>query len=66
VTITSDSTPAATASLAADLAVVKAQVQPYQPAYAAVTHPATGPAALSVGFTAPSPLGLLTAVLDAA
>jgi hypothetical protein len=48
------------------LALVKAQDQPYLPAYAAIVQPAGGqPTALSFEFTAPSPLGLLTAVLTA-
>jgi hypothetical protein len=54
------------AGLESALALVKAQDQPYLPAYAAIAQPAGGqPAALSVEFTAPSPLGLLTAVLTA-
>jgi len=48
------------------LALVKAQVPPYLPAQAAMTQLAVGPAALSIEFAAPSPLGLLTAVLDRA
>ena len=51
------------ADLAAALALVKAQVPPYLPAQAAIVH-GRGPAALSIEFAAPSPLGLLTAVLD--
>jgi hypothetical protein len=43
---------------------VKAQVPPYLPAQAAIVYPASGPASLSIEFAAPSPLGLLTAVLD--
>ena len=50
--------------LAAALALVRAQHPPYLPAYAAISHPAGGPAALSIQFAAPSPLGLLTAVLS--
>lgn len=51
-------------NLAAALALVKAQVQPYLPAEAAIVRPAAGPTALNIEFAAPSPLGLLTAVLD--
>jgi len=47
-------------NLAAALALVNAQVPPYLPAQATIMHPA----ALSIEFAAPSPLGLLTAVLD--
>ena len=54
------------ARLKSALALVRAQDQPYLPAYAAIAQPADGqPAALSLEFTAPSPLGLLTAVLTA-
>ena len=38
--------------------------QPYLPAHATIVHPGTGRAALSIQFAAPSPLGLLTAVLE--
>ena len=51
------------AELAAALALVNAQDPPYQPAQAVIIHPAAGQAALSIEFAAPSPLGLLTAVL---
>jgi len=63
VTITGDGKNGA-AGLAPALALVQAQVPPYLPAQAAIMHPATGPAALSIEFAAPSPMGLLTAVLD--
>jgi hypothetical protein len=53
-----------TAELASALALVQAQVPPYLPAYAAIGHPAAGPATLGIEFAAPSPMGLLTAVLD--
>jgi hypothetical protein len=43
------------------LAMVRAQNPPYLPAHAAVV----GPAGLSIEFAAPSPLGLLSPVLDA-
>jgi hypothetical protein len=52
------------AELGSALALVQAQVPPYLPAQAVILHPAAGPAALSIEFDAPSPLGLLTAVLD--
>jgi len=52
--------------LAAALAMVRAQTPPYLPAHAAVTGTAsTGGATLSIEFAAPSPLGLLSPVLDA-
>lgn len=63
VTITGDGKNGA-ADLAPALALVRAQVPPYLPAQAAIMHPAAGPAALSIEFAAPSPMGLLTAVLD--
>jgi hypothetical protein len=66
VTITSNAATNAAADLAAGLALVKAQVQPYLPAYAAIVHMPAGHAGLSVEFAEPGPLGLLTAVLDAA
>jgi hypothetical protein len=56
----------ASQDIAGALALVKAQVPPYLPAQAAMTQLAIGPAALSIEFAAPSPLGLLTAVLDRA
>ena len=64
VTIASDGSRDGAAELAAALALVKAQDQPYLPAHATIVHPGTGQAALSIQFAAPSPLGLLTAVLD--
>jgi hypothetical protein len=48
-------------SLAAALAMVRAQNPPYLPAHAAVA----GRTGLSIEFAAPSPLGLLSPVLDA-
>ena len=48
-------------SLAAALAVIRAQNPPYLPAHAAVV----GQTGLSIEFAAPSPLGLLSPVLDA-
>jgi hypothetical protein len=53
---------AADKDLTAALALLKAQVPPFLPAQAAITHPA----ALNIEYAAPSPLGLLTAVLDVA
>ena len=53
-----------TAELASALALVQAQVPPYLPAHAAIGHPAAAPATLGIEFAAPSPMGLLTAVLD--
>lgn len=55
VSITGDQT-----ELAGALALVRAQVPPYLPARAVIVHPAV----LSIEFAAPSPIGLLTAVLD--
>jgi hypothetical protein len=49
-------------NLTSALALVKAQVPPYQPAQVALVPPA----GLNIEFAAPSPLGLLTAVLDRA
>jgi hypothetical protein len=49
-------------NLTSALALVKAQVPPYLPAQAALAPSG----ALSIEFAAPSPLGLLTAVLDVA
>jgi hypothetical protein len=65
VTVTIGGSGNRAAELAAALALVHAQRPPYLPAYAAIIHPAGGRAALSIQFAAPSPLGLLTAVLDA-
>ena len=47
--------------VAAALAMIRAQNPPYLPAHAAVV----GQTGLSVEFAAPSPLGLLSPVLDA-
>jgi len=49
--------------LATALAMVRAQAPPYLPAHAAVTG--AGGATLNIEFAAPSPLGLLSPVLDA-
>jgi len=51
-------------NIARALALVKAQVPPYLPTQAAMTQLASGLAVLRIEFAAPSPLGLLTAVLD--
>jgi hypothetical protein len=51
------------AGLAGALALVRAQTPPYLPAHATIVHAAAGQTALSIEFAAPSPLGLLTAVL---
>jgi len=52
-----------TTDLAAALAMVRAQNSPYLPAHAAIVRLDTGQTALSIEFAAPSPLGLLAAVL---
>jgi hypothetical protein len=57
---------AASKDLSAALALLKAQVPPFLPAQAAITQPTAAPATLTIGYAAPSPLGLLTAVLDVA
>ena len=56
----------AAADLAAALALVRQQPPPYLPAHAAIVPLAAGHTALSIEFAAPSPLGLLTAVLAVA
>jgi hypothetical protein len=56
----------ASQTIAGALTLVKAQVPPYLPAQASMVQTAVGPAALNIEFAAPSPLGLLTAVLDRA
>ncbi|MGH3196696.1 MAG: hypothetical protein ACRDOH_32075 [Streptosporangiaceae bacterium] len=52
-----------TARLVAASALVHAQAPPYLPALATIVHLAAGQTALSIEFAAPSPLGLLTAVI---
>ena len=52
-----------TTDLAAALAIERTQNPPYLPAHAAIIRLDTGQTALSIEFAAPSPLGLLTAVL---
>ena len=54
------------ADLAAALALVRQQPPPYLPAHAAIVPLSAGQTALSIEFAAPSPLGLLTAVLAVA
>ncbi len=65
VSITSAGRGDGTGRLAAALAMVRAQALPYLPAHAAIGHLADGQAALTIEFAAPSPLGLLTPVLEA-
>jgi hypothetical protein len=48
------------ADLAASLAMVRAQLAPYQPDQAAIVHLPGGLVALRIDFAAPGPLGLLT------
>ena len=48
--------------LTTELAMVRPQHPPYPSAHATTGHPATGRAALSIQFAAPSPPGLLTTV----
>ena len=64
VTIASDGSSYGTAELAAALALAKAQDRPVPARSRNDRAPGTGQAALSIQFAAPSPLGLLTAVLD--
>jgi hypothetical protein len=52
-----------TAALGAAAALVRAQAPPYLPANVTIVQLATGQTALTIEFAAPSPLGLLTAVL---
>jgi hypothetical protein len=68
VTITSGSSSSSrdgAARLAGALAMVRAQNPPYQPAHVTIVHSAIAPVGLSIEFAAPSPLGLLTALLAA-
>jgi hypothetical protein len=69
VTITSGSSSSSSrdgaARLAGALAMVRAQNPPYQPAHVTIVHSAIAPVGLSIEFAAPSPLGLLTALLAA-
>jgi hypothetical protein len=52
-------------TLAAALAMIKAQEGPYLPAHSAIVRLDTGQPALLIEFASPSPLGLLTTVLTA-
>jgi hypothetical protein len=63
VTITTGRTGDEAAELAGARALVMAQAVPFLPAHATIIRLTSGQAALSVEFAAPSPLGLLTAVL---
>jgi hypothetical protein len=65
VTITPKGTRDGTAELAAIIALVNEQHPPYLPAHATIIYAPAGQAALRIEFAAPSPLGLLTAVLVA-
>ena len=51
------------ADLAGAQALVRSQSPPYLPAHVAIVRSAAGQTALTIEFAAPSPLGLLTAVL---
>jgi hypothetical protein len=53
------------AALPTIMALVNQQHPPYLPAHAAIIHTPAGQAAVLIEFAAPSPLGLLTAVLVA-
>ena len=63
VTITDAGRGGGTAGLAAAAAVARMQAPPYLPAHVTLTRLAAGQAALIIEFAAPSPLGLLAAVL---
>jgi hypothetical protein len=65
VTITPEDTRDAAGSLAAVMTLVNEQHPPYLPAHATIIRTPAGQAALRIEFAAPSPLGLLTAVLVA-
>ena len=65
VTITANGSRDSAAELAAAMALVNEQHPPYLPAHATIIHMPAGQAALRIEFAAPSPLGLLTAVLAA-
>lgn len=65
VTITTKGTRGGAAELAAVMALVNEQHPPYLPARTTIIHTPAGQAALRIEFAAPSPLGLLTAVLVA-
>jgi hypothetical protein len=63
VTITTGRTGGDAAELAGASALAMAQAPPFLPAHAKIIHLTSGQAALTIEFAAPSPLGLLTAVL---
>jgi len=63
VTITSAAPGDGTAGLAAAAAVARQQAPPYLPSHVALVRLAAGQVALIIEFAAPSPLGLLAAVL---
>jgi len=65
VTVASAGPGNSTATLAAALAMVKAQESPYLPAYSEIVRLGTGQAVLVIEFASPSPLGLLTMTLTA-
>ena len=65
VTITANGNRDGAAELAAVMALVNEQHPPFLPAHATIIHTPAGQAALRIEFAAPSPLGLLTAVLVA-
>jgi hypothetical protein len=65
VNIASDGGRNGAARLAAALAMVNAQENPYLPAHSAIVHLGTGQPALLIEFASPSLLGLLSAVLTA-
>jgi hypothetical protein len=64
-TITVTGSPDGAAELAKVMALVNEQHPPYLPAHVTIIHTPAGQAALRIEFAAPSPLGLLTAVLVA-
>jgi hypothetical protein len=63
VTLTANGSQSGAAELSALIALVNEQHPPYLPAHAAIIHTPAGQAALRIEFAAPSPLGLLTALL---
>jgi hypothetical protein len=65
VTVASNGAADSTATLAAALAMVKAQEGPYLPAHSAIVRLGTRQAVLNIEFASPSPLGLLTMTLTA-
>jgi hypothetical protein len=65
VTITANGSRGGAAELSALMALVNEQHPPYLPAHATIIHTPAGQAALRIEFAAPSPLGLLTALLVA-